>query len=1545
MKKIFATLALTAMSVAGLTAISQPASAVTPTSNLYALNIANQNTGSGAQGFTELDGKTYYAASTLAHGTALWSVDGDSAHMPELVFDPFEGPDSGRITGIWGYDHYLFFWVQDTMHYSGLGAYVYDTSTKVVHVLNESTSGEQVKNQNNGYFDETNGEIYGLTTLATYSARHIMHFNKTDYTLEDLGETPFAATDGASNGQVESPWYTASSIAAVGSYLYVYSNTGNWPFDRARLYRYDLTTSTWSDQLNFANGNLIDHLRVEGKYSYAGETGWIFSVANTAVMSWYEQLSNFSYYFAKPDGTFVPLGTWTNSSSQVGFFNLKGSLYAAADQGANVYLIDPVTGERTSVLNTMFPGEPVGKMYIRSSKTFDDYFVFEAKLDNTAQYNPLLMYKWDGVGAAEQFNSVQPVVGQSSVNDSYSNSNSGASWEIGRIGSRAIINLNLDPNIGAEPYYLDMDGTLTLIKNMNVASDGSAPDTSCFITTPTGDWMTANVPLQVAGGQGKSVIVSMKPVGTFLQYSVIDPGNVHSPCGFTYIGDDIYFQGYNVDNNNWTFNLYKRAPDGTTTLVAPLQNANSGPKAFSYGGNYYWLGYNHYHKDLYEYDVANNLVKKLSGDWGVSTIGYDAVDNYVLSGHTLYLQANRQSGGMAIWAANLDEAEFSPVIISDGLIDVSSNGDYWNVSNLYDFHGRVLFVGTDSNWWNGRFAHQYLYEVDLTTNTATQLLEIAPGVRNVSVNSMVTVGNKIYFSVWNSDNNSYELRVWKGDSSVAQLPLPGGFQLNCIAPTGPDLIVQDQEGKAYYYGNGLNLKPIDYDFSGNTSAFCDAAATTHGTYLALPEYPYDNNGIGFGTEPGYIGPLTPIAVSRLGEPVTEAPAVPLSSTPPSEIPPAAPGAPGNLVATSAPGKVVLNWDAPSTGDAVATYIVESTPDGAQCQITGTSAQCVGLDPNTSYTFVVTATNAGGMTSSQASNAASPGAGLTAPGSPGQPVGTGIDGGATLSWTAPTDGGAVDSYVVISNPAGANCVVTGTNATCTGLNNYDSYTFTVVAVNDIDTAFSQASTSVLIGDPSQMPPADPTLVITPGMNSMTVTATAQPGGGTPTYYRVRLFSDWGDEFDCTITAPDTSCVITGLDYQQGYYADARAYNDNGRSSWVDSNYAYPIEPVAPGIPGAPTLTVGAHSVTATISAPTDGGTPDSYVVTLSPGGANCTVVAPATSCDITGLDPAVSYSATAVAVNVAGTSDASASSDPVTPLIAAPGKPGATTVVAGNGKVTVTPSAGVDGDAATSYTITATPGGASCTVTLPDTSCDITGLANGTAYTFTTTATNAAGTSVASDPTAPSTPINPNVDRAPADTDGNLAPKAIDSTGTYSATNDSTIRLNWDKSTGHLLAEVKGTYSGYIDATVSFTAGGKQYSCNAVFGITKAAKVSKLTRKNAAAVAAQKAAALAEKTVVSKSFCTDRIKLNPAKVNPTGGLTKENFVLIKPMNKSAAELKAEKKAAVALRGFTGQVDLSVVRYRAWPTTMYNVSGFDGLGDKLPVTTRNTSVILN
>ena len=94
-----------------------------------------------------------------------------------------------------------------------------------------------------------------------------------------------------------------------------------------------------------------------------------------------------------------------------------------------------------------------------------------------------------------------------------------------------------------------------------------------------------------------------------------------------------------------------------------------------------------------------------------------------------------------------------------------------------------------------------------------------------------------------------------------------------------------------------------------------------------------------------------------------------------------------------------------------------------------------------------------------------------------------------------------------------------------------------------------------------------------------------------------------------------------------------------------------------------------------------------------------------------------------------------------PPTAVPGSPTTVSGVAGNAQVTVswTAPASTGGSPITGYTVTAAPGGQTCSTT-GTLSCTVTGLTNGTAYTFTVAATNAVGSGGPSAPSAPVTPV-------------------------------------------------------------------------------------------------------------------------------------------------------------------------------------------------------------
>ncbi|HVJ97241.1 MAG TPA: fibronectin type III domain-containing protein [Acidimicrobiia bacterium] len=169
-----------------------------------------------------------------------------------------------------------------------------------------------------------------------------------------------------------------------------------------------------------------------------------------------------------------------------------------------------------------------------------------------------------------------------------------------------------------------------------------------------------------------------------------------------------------------------------------------------------------------------------------------------------------------------------------------------------------------------------------------------------------------------------------------------------------------------------------------------------------------------------------------------------------------------------------------------------------------------------------------------------------------------------------------------------------------------------------------------------------------------------------------------------------------------------------------------------------------TVTWTVPASNGGSALTSYLVTSTPGGLTATAAGDATSTNVTGLTNGVTYTFTVRAQNAVGYGDASAASNPVTPSgpsAVAPSVPQTVTAIAGNAAATVSWStpASDGGSPITGYVATSTPGGFTASAGPAATSVAVTGLTNGTPYTFTVHAQNVIGDSPESTPSNVVTP--------------------------------------------------------------------------------------------------------------------------------------------------------------------------------------------------------------
>jgi hypothetical protein len=263
------------------------------------------------------------------------------------------------------------------------------------------------------------------------------------------------------------------------------------------------------------------------------------------------------------------------------------------------------------------------------------------------------------------------------------------------------------------------------------------------------------------------------------------------------------------------------------------------------------------------------------------------------------------------------------------------------------------------------------------------------------------------------------------------------------------------------------------------------------------------------------------------------------------------------------------------------------------------------------------------------------------------------------------------------------------------------------------------------------------VATPGDNAglVTVTPPSLANGGQVTSYKIVATDASGTpispEKSCIVNAPATNCVITGLTNGETYKFIATATNAAGSTTSSPSNSIVPAS--RPGVPTAVTATRGDEIATVAFTPPADNGGSVITTYTLTVVETGQTFTGTGSPITVTGLTNGSSYTFKVSATNAVGVSDSSTASAPVK-IAGVADAPTVVTAVAGDKSATVSASgnwntlSGSGGESVTAIIFTSMDGLHNCTATLPATSCTVSGLTNGTAYTFTAVAQNAVGNS-------------------------------------------------------------------------------------------------------------------------------------------------------------------------------------------------------------------------
>lgn len=303
--------------------------------------------------------------------------------------------------------------------------------------------------------------------------------------------------------------------------------------------------------------------------------------------------------------------------------------------------------------------------------------------------------------------------------------------------------------------------------------------------------------------------------------------------------------------------------------------------------------------------------------------------------------------------------------------------------------------------------------------------------------------------------------------------------------------------------------------------------------------------------------------------------------------------------------------------------------------------------------------------------------------------------------------AAQTFTITPLTAGA---ITLTVTNTAGINNPAALTYTANAVAPsaptIGTAVPlNASATVAFTDNSNG-----------GATITNHTATSSPGGFTGT----------------SATSPIT---VTGLSNGTPYTFTVTATNSAGTSSASSASNS-----VTPYVPATSFTFTGPSSGNVRSASTNFTVTPNSTyngTITITPSGAGSTGLSPvvltwalssaAQTFTITPLDAGAITLTPTNSGSLSNPSNLTYTASAVVPL--APGM-GLAEPSLGSARVTITAPTNNGGSTITLYTITSSPGGKTATLTSPGTA-SVTGLTNGTSYTFTATATNSVGTSAAS----------------------------------------------------------------------------------------------------------------------------------------------------------------------------------------------------------------------
>jgi len=950
-----ATLALvaTSLTVPSVAQATPPSTAPNP----YQLSTNVAKAPALPNNYVNANGVTYYTATTMQYGRAIFSVTADSSQAPKLVAHfPAADYTAGHIMNLYVKGNYLFF--VDTravgqydMDY--FRPYVVNLTTNVVTPITVGDYNLQTSYNMMTGFAAVGDKVYFYSAYGSYLG--LFSFNTADGTTAYETDLPtrMSAWSGGM-GADRSAENGANLIQAVGNTLYFKTSLD-------RIAQYDTVSKTWGPLLTYDGSNTVTAARFWGVYNYQGEDGLIFS---NSVNGTYWDVR---YYFVRPNGTVTPLSNWIdNDVNASGFINFNGKLYYFATPGGwgtagSVWEISQVDGTRTSINSTLFPG--ASNVTVSNMEVVDGKLVFIAHTDlNAKDY----LFKWSGTGAASQVGTVSGL-----GNDFFAFPSTANSYpfiqSFGFVGNQVLVGLYKSADIGQAPYRVDLNGNTTLIGNPDQGTEGSYSRLNCSAADASADYLLGTSIVNGSANPVPSLTVASESNGKLKYQTYVLNGVVSdSICGLTKIGDAVYFvgllssEGYYNGQAGAVYHLFKLATDGTLTHVGNLDAAWS-ESAFTDGKYFYYVGasYDPYGDHLYQVDPATGSWTRITGSEASGVQGITTVSNQSASTPPLLVGNKIYFGGLEYGTG--DNRPYVATIANDGTVSVAllkntNVGGNYNFMNswprFYNFNGNVVLL-------TGSTSEMY-YQVDQTTDEISLFAEPTPRQRWTEERYPVELNGVIY-SIESQWSNYAGIRAVDGTTSTLIDP---GFTPDVMFKAGAYIILVDSSNGNVAYFDGTTFTRHDGLFSYNnyTQINYYRLDSPRGTYYSMPEYSDFSSSYQYGpwtNEPVYLGNLIPQATARNGVAVVEAPAKQYPATLPA-FDLQAPNAPSSVVASIGASVVNVTWTPANAGSAADGYAVYASPADGSCEVTGTSAVCSGLTTGTKYTFTVKAINSAGL---------------------------------------------------------------------------------------------------------------------------------------------------------------------------------------------------------------------------------------------------------------------------------------------------------------------------------------------------------------------------------------------------------------------------------------------------------------------------------------------------------------------------------------------------------------------------------------------------------